>query len=79
MTKIYVNGSLNWLTWKRNIFAFDVKRESYYLFLLSSPVYKGSNNKDIELVKYKEKLVMTCIDRRNDFMKVWIMKSYNRK
>jgi hypothetical protein len=56
-----------------------VKRESYYLFLLSSPVYKGNNNKDIELVKYKEKLVMTCIDRRNDFMKVWIMKSYNRK
>jgi len=75
MTKVYVNGSLNWLTWK----AFDVKRESYYLFLLSSPVYKGNNNKDIELVKYKEKLVMTCIDRENDFMEVWIMKSYNRK
>ena len=79
MKKVYVNGSLNWLTWKRNIFAFDVKRESYDLFLLSSLVYKGNNNKDIELVKYKEKLVMTCIDRENDFMEVWIIKSYNRK
>jgi len=26
MTKVFVNGSLHWLTWKKNVFAFDVKR-----------------------------------------------------
>jgi len=54
-----------------------VKRESYCLFPLLSPVFKGNDSKDIRLVKYEEKLAMICIDRENDFIEVWIMKSYN--
>jgi hypothetical protein len=49
------------------------------MFSLPSLVYEGNNNKDIGIVEYEGKLVMTCIDRENDFMKVWIMKDYNGK
>jgi hypothetical protein len=54
-----------------------VKRESYCLFPLLSPVFKGNDSKDIRLVKYEEKLAMICIDRENDFIEAWIMESYN--
>jgi len=77
MTKVSLNGSLHYLTWKINIFTFDVRRESYCMFSLPSPAYEGNNNKDIEIVEYEGKLVMTCIDRENNFMEVWIMKDYN--
>jgi hypothetical protein len=49
------------------------------MFSLPSLVYEGNNNKDIGIVKYEGKLVMTCIDRENDFMEVWIMKDYNER
>jgi hypothetical protein len=49
------------------------------LFPLPPPISKGNDSKDNRLVDYKEELVMTCIDRENDFMKVWIMKDYNGK
>jgi hypothetical protein len=51
MTKVFINCSLHWLTWKRNIFVFDVKRESYCLFLLPPPVYERNDNKDIVLAE----------------------------
>jgi hypothetical protein len=49
------------------------------LFPLPPPISKGNDSKDNRLVDYKEELVMTCINRENDFMKVWIMKDYNGK
>ena len=70
MIKISMNGSLHWLTWKRNIFVFDVKIESYFFFPFVSPAFKGNDSKDIGLVEYKEKLVLTYIDRESDFMKI---------
>ena len=70
MIKISMNGSLHWLTWKRNIFVFDVKIESYFFFPFVSPTFKGNDSKDIGLVEYKEKLVLTYIDRESDFMKI---------
>jgi len=79
MTKIYVNGSLHCLTWKRSVFAFDVKRESHCWFPLPLPASEGNDNKDIGLVEYKGKLIMTCIDRKSNFMKIWIMEDHNRK
>jgi hypothetical protein len=36
MKKILVNDSLHWLTWKRNIFAFDVKKGELLLASTSS-------------------------------------------
>jgi len=68
-----------WLIWKRNVFAFDVKRESHCLFSLPLPVSEGNDNKDIGLIEYKGKLVMTYIDKESNFMEVWIMKDHNRK
>ena len=70
MTKVFINDSLHWLTRKRNIFVFDVKRKSYCLFLLPPPVYECNDNKDIVLAEYEGKLIITCIDRDNDFMEV---------
>jgi len=52
-----------WLTWKKNVFAFDVKRESHCLFPLLILASKDNDNKDIGLVEYKKKLAMTCINR----------------
>jgi hypothetical protein len=52
-----------------------VKRESHCLFSLSLPV---SDNKDIGLIKYKGKLVMTYIDRESNFIEVWIITENNR-
>jgi F-box interacting protein len=76
MTKVSVNGSLYWLTGKRNVFAFDVKKESHCLFTLSLPASEGN---DVRLTEYKGKLAMTCIDRERNFMEVWIMKDHDRK
>jgi F-box interacting protein len=60
MTKVCVNGSLHWLTWKRNVFVFDVKKESHCLFPL--PLLASEGN-DVRLTEYKEKLATTFIDR----------------
>jgi F-box interacting protein len=79
MTKVSVNGSLHWLTWKRNVFVFNVKRESHCLFPLPLPTSEGNENKDVKLTEYKGKLTMTCIDRERNFMEVWIMKDHDRK
>jgi hypothetical protein len=50
------------------------------LLVSTSPtIFKGNDGKDVELVKYKGKLAMTCIDRESDFMEVWIMESYNER
>ena len=69
MIKVFVNGSLHWLTWKRNVFAFDVTREHHFLFPLPLPAYEDNDNKDIRLTEYKGKLTMICIDREsNDLM-----------
>ena len=70
MTKVSVNGSLHWFTWKRNIFSFEVKKESYCLFLLPPLVYKCNDSKDIGLTEYEGKLFIICIDRESGFMKV---------
>ena len=70
MAKIYVDGSLHWHTWKRNIFLFDVKRESYCLFPLPPQAFEGNDCKDIGLVEYEGKLVMSYIDKKSDFIKV---------
>jgi len=56
-----------------------VKMESYSLFPLPTPIFKGNNSKDIGLVEYERKLVKTCINGENDFIKVWVIKDYNRK
>jgi hypothetical protein len=56
-----------------------VKRESYCLFSLPPPIFEGNYSKDIRLVEYKEKLVITCRDMESDFMEIWVMKSYNGK
>jgi F-box interacting protein len=79
MTKVSINGSFHWLTWKGNIFAFDIKRESHCLFPLPLPTSKDNDNKDIRLTDYKGKLAMTYIDRERNFMEVWIMKDHDRK
>jgi F-box interacting protein len=76
MTKVSVNGSLHWLTWKRNVFAFDVKRESHCLFPLPLPASEGN---DVRLTEYKGKLAMTSIDRERNFMEVWIMEDHGKK
>jgi hypothetical protein len=54
-----------------------VKREIYCLFPPPPPISEGNDRNDIGLVEYKGQLVMTCIDRKNDSMEVWIMESYN--
>jgi len=79
VTKVFMNSSLHWFTWNRNIFEFYVKIESYYLFSFPPPVFKGIDNKDIRLVKYKGKLAIPCTDRENDFMIVWVIDNYNGK
>jgi hypothetical protein len=58
VTKVFVNSSLHWFTWKRNIFVFYVKMESYCLFSFPPPVFEGIDSKDIGLVEYKGKLVI---------------------
>jgi hypothetical protein len=57
----------------------DVKMEVYNLLPLPPPIWKSNDRKDIRLVEYKRKLVVTCIDAKNDFMKLWIMENYNIK
>jgi len=79
LTNVSVNGSLHWLTWKRNIFVFYMKNESYCIFPFPLLVYEGNDSKYIGFVEYKGKLSMTCIDREGDFMEVWIMESCNKK
>jgi len=39
--------------------------ESYSLLSLPPPVFKGNDSKDMKVVKYKEKLVVTCFDGEN--------------
>jgi hypothetical protein len=41
-------------------------------------VSKDNDKKDIELVEYEKKFVITCIDEINDFMEVWVLEDYNR-
>jgi hypothetical protein len=68
-----------YLTWKRSVFTFDVKRESHCLFPYPLSASEGNDNKDIKLTKYKGKLAMTCIDKDNNFMEVWIMEDHDKK
>lgn len=53
--------------------------KSHCLFPLPLPSFKGNDNKDIKLVKYKEKFAITCINRESNFIEVWIIKDYNEK
>jgi len=79
-TNVSVNGSLHWLTWKRNdIFAFHVNKESYSMFSLPLPVSEDNKSKDIALVRYKGKLAITSIGREDSFMELWVMENYDRK
>lgn len=57
----------------------DVKMEVYNLLPLPPPIWKSNDRKDIRLVEYKRKLVVTCIDAKNNFMKLWVMENYNIK
>jgi len=77
MTNVSLNDSLHWLTWKRSVFTLDVKRESRCLFSHLLLASKGNDNKDIRLTEYKEKLVMTYINRKSDFMEEWIMEDHD--
>jgi len=61
------------------MFVVDVKMEVYNLLPLPPPIWKSNDRKDIRLVEYKRKLVVTCIDAKNDFMKLWVMENYNIK
>jgi len=79
MTKVSVNGLLHWLTWKKNVFVFEVKRESHCLFPLPSLAFEGNDNKDTRLTEYKGKFAMTWIDRESNLMEVWIMEDHDRK
>jgi hypothetical protein len=79
MKNVSVNDSLHWLTWKRSVFTFNVKRESRCLFSHLLSTSKGNVNKDIRLTEYKEKLVMTYINRKSNFMEVWIMEDHDKK
>jgi hypothetical protein len=79
MKNVSVNDSLHWLTWKRSVFTFNVKRESRCLFSHLLSTSKGNDNKDIRLTEYKEKLVMTYINRKSNFMEVWIMEDHEKK
>jgi hypothetical protein len=45
------------------------------LFPLPPPISEGNDSKDNRLVEYKEKLVMTYIDRENDFSPVCSLES----
>lgn len=74
----YLCSSLHWLIWKRNIFVFDVKMKSYSLLQMPPSVSKDNDKKDIELVEYEKKFVITCMDEINDFMEVWVLEDYNR-
>jgi hypothetical protein len=47
MINVSMNGSLHRLTWKRSVFAFDVKRESHCLFPYPLSASEGNDNKDI--------------------------------
>ena len=49
------------------------------MFPLPLLASKDSDNKDMELIEYKGKLVMTCIDKESNFMELWIIKDHNRK
>jgi F-box interacting protein len=64
---------------EESFLAFNVKRESQCLFPLPLLASKDSDNKDMELIEYKGKLVMTCIDKESNFMELWIIKDHNRK
>jgi phosphopantetheine adenylyltransferase len=77
MIEVSINGSLHWLTWKRNIFTSDVKKWELLFVSTFFTTSKSNDINDIRLVEYKEKLNITCIDKESDFKKVWIMKSYN--
>ncbi|CAK7352520.1 unnamed protein product [Dovyalis caffra] len=59
MRSISACGSLDWLTWENNVFAFHVKEERYSMFSLPLPV----KDKDIELVEYEGKLGLICVSR----------------
>jgi hypothetical protein len=61
------------------MFVVDVKMEVYNLLPLPPPIWKSNDRKDIRLVEYKRKLVVTCIDAKNEFMKLWVMENYNIK
>jgi len=56
-----------------------VKRESHCLFPYPLSASEGNDNKDIRLTKYKGKLAMTCIDKDNNFMEVWIIEDHEKK
>ena len=56
MTKVFVNGSLHWFIWKRNIFAFDVKMKSYFLFPLSPLASEAMTARILGLSNTKENL-----------------------
>jgi hypothetical protein len=47
MINVSMNGSLHRLTWKRSVFAFDVKRESHCFFPYPLSAFEGNDNKDI--------------------------------
>jgi hypothetical protein len=49
------------------------------MFPLPLLASEDSDNKDMELVEYKGKLVMTYIDKESNLMELWIMKDHNRK
>jgi hypothetical protein len=57
----------------------DVKMEVYNLLPLPPPIWKSNDRKDIRLVEYKRKLLVTFIDAKNDFMKLWVNENYNIK
>ncbi|CAK7325447.1 unnamed protein product [Dovyalis caffra] len=76
---VSVSGSLHWLTWVKNIFAFHVNEESYSMFSLPLPVSEDDNGTDIALVEYEGKLAVTYAGTKESSMELWVMENYEKK
>ena len=67
------------MVYMKKAFLIHMKRKNHGIFSLPLLVDEINDNKDTELVEYNEKHFMTSIDSKNDVMKVWIMKDYNKR
>lgn len=53
--------------------------KSYWLFIITLPIYKNNDSEDTGLAKYKEKLILMSIDRKKYCIQVWVINNYNIK
>ncbi|XP_038971581.1 F-box protein At5g49610-like [Phoenix dactylifera] len=75
---VSVNGALHWRMYDGNIFAFDIREETWKLILLPEEVGEDEMRWDcMKLVKCEGQLCLVLVEK--EWMEIWVMANYKEQ